>query len=71
MDKSIYIKKCPRCGTEIEPEQSATTGDNIYGGITGASGAVIGYSFDGSVGASQGERKVEGRAERGRRIGRA
>lgn len=51
MDTSKYIKKCPRCGTDIEPERYATTGDKVYGGITGASGAAIGLSFGGPIGA--------------------
>ena len=62
MDTSKYIKKCPRCGTEIEPERSATTGDKIYGGITGASGTIIGFSFGGPIGAAQGGGKGEGKA---------
>ena len=54
MDTSKYVKKCPRCGTKIEPERTATTGDKVYGGITGASGAAIGFSFGGPIGAAIG-----------------
>ena len=54
MDTSKYIKKCPRCGTEIEPERCATTGDKVVGGITGASGAAVGFAFGGPIGAGIG-----------------
>lgn len=54
MDTTKFIKKCPRCGTEIEPERTATTGDKVYGGITGTSGAVLGFSFGGPIGAAIG-----------------
>lgn len=42
MDTSKYIKKCPRCGTEIEPKRYATKGDKAFGGVTAVSGALIG-----------------------------
>lgn len=51
MDTSNLIKKCPRCGTEIEPERCATTGDKVFGGVTGAGGAAIGFCLGGPVGA--------------------
>ena len=38
MDTSKYIKTCPRCGTEIEPERYATKGDKAFGGVTAVSG---------------------------------
>ena len=54
MDTSQYIKKCPRCGTEIEPERYATTGDKILAGIIGAGGAVAGFALGGPIGATIG-----------------
>ena len=42
MDTSKYIKKCPRCGTDIEPDRYATAGDKAFGGVTAASGALMG-----------------------------
>lgn len=54
MDTSKYIKKCPRCGTEIEPDRYATTGDKAFGGMTAASGAAIGFTFGGPIGGAIG-----------------
>ena len=54
MDTSKYIKKCPRCGTEIEPERYATKGDKALGGVTAVSGALIGATFGGPIGAGIG-----------------
>lgn len=54
MDTSKYIKKCPRCGTEIEPERYATKGDKAFGGVTAVSGALIGATFGGPIGAGIG-----------------
>ena len=51
MDTSQYIKKCPRCGTEIEPERYATTGDKALSGVMAASGAAAGFAIGGPVGA--------------------
>ena len=51
MDTSKYIKKCPRCSTEIEPERYATKGDKAFGGVTAVSGALIGATFVGPIGA--------------------
>lgn len=50
MDTKKHIKKCPRCGTEIEPQRCATAGDNALGGVTAASGAAIGFALGGPVG---------------------
>lgn len=36
MDTKKYIKKCPKCGTEIEPQRCASAGDNAVGGVTAA-----------------------------------
>ena len=54
MDTSKYIKKCPRCGTDIEPERCATLGDKIWGGVSAVSGAVIGLVCGGPVGGAIG-----------------
>lgn len=54
MDTSKYIKKCPRCGTEIEPDRYATKGDKAFGGVTAVSGALIGATFGGPIGAGLG-----------------
>lgn len=54
MDTSKYIKKCPRCGEEIEPERCATLGDKIMGGVVGTCGAVIGAFFGGPLGGAGG-----------------
>ena len=54
MDTSPYIKNCPKCGTEIEPERYATTGDKILAGIIGAGGAVAGFALGGPIGATIG-----------------
>lgn len=54
MDTSKYIKKCPRCGTDIEPDRYATTVDKIMGGVTGVSGAAIGFAVGGPIGAAVG-----------------
>ena len=54
MDTSKYIKKCPRCGTDIEPERYATKGDKAFGGVTAVSGALIGATFGGPIGAGLG-----------------
>jgi predicted RNA-binding Zn-ribbon protein involved in translation (DUF1610 family) len=51
MDTSKYIIKCPQCGAEIEPERCASTGDKVLGGVTGISGAAIGFGLGGPVGA--------------------
>ena len=51
MDTSKYIKKCPRCGTEIEPDRYTTKGDKAFGGVTAASGALIGGACAGPPGA--------------------
>ena len=45
-----YIKKCLRCGMEIEPDRYATKGDKAFGGVTAVSGALIGAMFGGSFG---------------------
>ena len=54
MDTSKYIKRCPRCGTDIEPDRYATKGDKAFGGVTSVSGALIGATFGGPVGATIG-----------------
>ena len=54
MDTKKYKKKCPRCGTEIEPQRHATSGDNAIGGVTAVSGAAIGMALGGPVGAAIG-----------------
>lgn len=54
MDTSKYIKKCPRCGTDIEPNRCATKGDKVVGGVTALSGATIGFAFGGPIGAAIG-----------------
>lgn len=54
MDTSKYIKKCPRCGTEIEPERYATVGDKILAGFFGFCGGVVGFGLGGPVGAAAG-----------------
>lgn len=54
MDTSKYKKKCPRCGTDIEPERYATKGDKAFGGVTAVSGALIGATFGGPIGAGIG-----------------
>lgn len=51
MDTSKYIKKCPRCGTEIDPERYATAGDKAFGGMTAVSGAFAGAAVGGLPGA--------------------
>lgn len=51
MDTSKYIKECPRCHTEIEPDRYATAGDKAIGGVSGLSGAAIGFGVGGPVGA--------------------
>lgn len=50
MDTKKYIKKCPKCGTEIEPQRCASAGDNALGGVTAASAAAIGFVLGGPVG---------------------
>lgn len=54
MDTSKYIKKCPRCNTDIVPKRCAGTSTKIYAGITGFCGGVIGFSLGGPVGAAAG-----------------
>lgn len=54
MDTTKLIKKCPRCGTEIEPNRYATKGDKAIGGITALSGAAVGFAFGGPIGAAIG-----------------
>lgn len=54
MDKSKYLKKCPRCGIKIEPERYATKGDKAFGGVTAVSGALIEAIFGGPIGAGIG-----------------
>ena len=51
MDTSKYIKKCPNCGTEIEPYRIATTGDKVVAGLGGAGGAIAGFALGGPIGA--------------------
>ena len=51
---SEFTKKCPRCGTEIEPKRHATKGDKAYGVVTAMSGALIGGTFGGPIGAGVG-----------------
>lgn len=41
MDTSKYIKKCPRCGTDIEPKRHATWGVHALAGVAGVCGGVI------------------------------
>jgi len=54
MDTSKYIKKCPRCQTEIEPKRHATAGDKFIAGVMGLGGAIIGFTFGGPLGAAAG-----------------
>lgn len=54
MDTSKYIKKCPRCNTNIEPTRYATVGDKILAGIMGTCGAVVGLGLGGPWGAAAG-----------------
>lgn len=54
MDTTKYKKKCPRCGTEIEPKRYDTAGDKILAGIIGAGGALVGFCVGGPVGAVAG-----------------
>lgn len=48
---SQYIKKCPKCGTEIEPVRSASTSTKVLAGLMSGGGVVIGATFGGPVGA--------------------
>ena len=50
MNAKKYIKKCPKCGTEIEPQRCASAGDNALGGVAAASAAAIGFALGGPVG---------------------
>ena len=54
MDTSKYIKKCPRCGEDIEPERCATLGDKIMGGICAVSVGIFGAAFGGPLGGAGG-----------------
>lgn len=54
MDTTKYIKKCPRCGADIEPKRYATLGDKIMGGIVGFCGAAIGATIGGPIGGAGG-----------------
>lgn len=54
MNLSDYKKKCPRCGTEIEPDRCASTGTKVIAGIMGACGGLIGFGLGGPVGAAAG-----------------
>ena len=54
MDTSKYIKKCPRCGTEIEPKRHATWEVHALAGVAGICGGVIGLSFGGLLGGAGG-----------------
>lgn len=54
MDTSKYIKKCPRCGTDIEPKRHASWGVHVLAGVAGVCGGVIGFAFGGPVGGAGG-----------------
>lgn len=54
MDTSKYKKKCPRCGTEIDPERYATVGDKVLAGVFGFCGGVVGFGLGGPAGAAAG-----------------
>lgn len=54
MDTIDLIKECPKCGTEVEPERYATTGDKILAGVIGVSGAAAGFAIAGPVGGAAG-----------------
>ena len=54
MDTSKYIKKCPRCGTDIEPKRYATTGTKLLAGFMGLCGGIVGFGIGGPVGAAVG-----------------
>lgn len=54
MDTSKYIKKCPQCGTDIEPKRIATMSNKIFAGITGVCGGFIGFFLGGPAGAAAG-----------------
>ena len=49
-----YIKKCPRCGTDIEPKRFATKGDKALAGVMGVVGGIVGFAFGGPWGAAAG-----------------
>lgn len=53
MDTNKYIKECPRCNTAIEPEIFATLGDKVLAGVFGTCATVIGFGFDGPLGAAR------------------
>lgn len=54
MDTTKYIKKCPRCGTDIEPKRCATLGDKLWGGVTSVCAGFIGLAFGGPWGGAAG-----------------
>ena len=54
MDTSKYIKKCPRCGTDIEPKRHASWGVHALAGVAGVCGGVIGFTFGVPVGRAGG-----------------
>lgn len=54
MDTSKYKKKCPLCGTEIEPKRHTTGTARFLGGVISLSGATIGFCLGGPIGAAAG-----------------
>lgn len=50
-DTTQFIKKCPKCGTDVEPKRSASTSTKVLAGIMSGGGVVIGATFGGPVGA--------------------
>lgn len=51
VDTSQYIKKCPKCGADIEPERTASTSTKALAGVMGGAGALVGFGLGGPVGA--------------------
>ena len=51
VDTSKYIKKCSKCGTDIEPVHAAFTSTKVLAGVMGGAGALVGLGLGGPVGA--------------------
>lgn len=49
MDTIKYIKKCPQCGTEIDPRWNETTRPKLLSESLGLCGGVVGFSLGDSV----------------------
>ena len=50
MDTKKYIKKCPKCGIEIEPQRCALAENNTLGSFVAASAAAVGFALGDTVG---------------------